>query len=149
VKSIPRWAIFVLAVYAAGVLLTLGFQTYIRLGQCAGFRVCTISISKSVVWSTVWPAYWPVYAAGFINHPGFTRQEAMARLKNDIQADQIEIVRRQFPCRSPDLHLFGYRFRIVEKEDVAEGEVCWNFSSQKWTWHILPEYRLLHLNLRH
>jgi hypothetical protein len=86
VKSIPRWAIFVLAVYAVAALLTLGFQTYIRLDQCSGFRACTISIAKGVVWSTVWPAYWPVYAAGFIGHPG---QQALARLKADIQADQI------------------------------------------------------------
>jgi hypothetical protein len=106
-RSIPRWAIYVLAVYATAALLTFGFQTYIRLDQCSGFRACTISIAKGVVWSTVWPAYWPVYVAGFINHPGFTRQEAMARLKNDIRADRIEIVHRQFPCRSPDLHFFA------------------------------------------
>jgi hypothetical protein len=145
VKSIPRWAIFVFIVYAVAALLTLGYQTYIRLDQCAGLRACAISIAKGVIWSTVWPAYWPVYAAGFIGHPG---QEAIAHLKNDIRADQIGIVHRRFPCRSPDLHFFGYRFRVIVKQDVAEGEVCWDFSTRKWTWRILPQYPLSRLNPR-
>jgi hypothetical protein len=136
-KFLPRWAIFLVAGYAGLGLLTLVFQTYIRLDQCSSSRACAINIAKGVVWSTIWPAYWPVYAAGL--HPG---QEAMARLKNDIQADQIGIVHRRFPCRSPNLHFFGYRFRIIIKDAFAEGEVCWDFSSRKWSWRILPEYPL-------
>lgn len=145
-KSLPRLAIFLIGMYTGLGLLTLGFQTYVRLEQCSGARACAASIAKAVVWSAVWPAYWPVYGAGFFGQPGFTRQEAMARLENDIQADRMEIVHRRFPCRSPDLHFFGYRFRIVVKGDVGEGEICWNFSTAKWTWRILPEYRLSHLN---
>jgi len=140
-KSIPRWVILLIAIYAGIGLLTLGFQTFLRLDQCSGSRACAISIAKGVVWSAVWPAYWPVYAAGL--HPG---EEAIARLKNDIQADQIGIVHRRFPCRSPDVHFFGYRFRIIVKGGVAEGEVCWNFSTRKWTWRILPTYSLSRLN---
>jgi len=140
-KSIPRWVILLIAIYAGIGLLTLGFQTFLRLDQCSGSRACAIRIAKGVVWSAVWPAYWPVYAAGL--HPG---EEAIARLKNDIQADQIGIVHRRFPCRSPDVHFFGYRFRIIVKGDVAEGEVCWNFSTRKWTWRILPTYSLSRLN---
>src|SRR5690349_2978187 len=138
-KSIPRWAIL-LGMYAGAALLTLGFQTYVRLDQCSGSRACAISIAKGVVWSTVWPAYWPVYAAGF------TRQGAMARLTNDIPADRIEIVHRRFPCRSPDLHFFGYRFRVTVKNDFGEGDVCLELSTRRWTWRILPEYRLSRLN---
>jgi hypothetical protein len=141
-KSIPRWAMFLLGIYAGAALLTLGFQIYVRLYQCSGYSACAISIAKGAAWSVIWPASWPVYATGFIRHPGFTRQEAIARLKNDIPADRIELVHRKFLCHSAGLHAFGYRFRIVVKQDVAEGEVCWNFSAQKWTWRILPEYRL-------
>jgi hypothetical protein len=142
-KSIPRWAILAIAIYVLVGLLTLGFLTYVRLDQCSGARACVTSVAKAVVWSSVWPAYWPVYAAGFIPHP---RQEARAHLKNDIQADLVGIVHRRFPCRSPGLRFFGYRFRVIVKQDVADGEVCWDFSTRKWTWRILPEYPLSRLN---
>jgi hypothetical protein len=65
IKSIPRWAIFVLGMYAGAALLTLAFQTYVRLEQCFSARACAISVAKGAAWSTVWPASWPVYAAGF------------------------------------------------------------------------------------
>jgi hypothetical protein len=68
-RSIPRWAIFVLGMYVGAGLLTLGFQTYVRLDQCFGLRPCAISVAKGVVWATVWPASWPVFAAGFKRTP--------------------------------------------------------------------------------
>jgi hypothetical protein len=64
-KPISRRAIFLLGMYAGAALLTLGYQTYIRLDQCFGYPTCAASVAKGVVWSAVWPAYWPVYAAGF------------------------------------------------------------------------------------
>jgi hypothetical protein len=142
-RSIPRWAIFVVGMYAGAALLTLGFQTYVRLEQCSGYTACTASVAKGVVWSAIWPASWPVYAAGFIRHPS---QEAMARLKNDIQADRIGIVHRRFPCRSPDLHFFGYRFRVIVGKDFGEGDICLNLSTGRWSWRILPGYPLSRLN---
>jgi len=63
-KSIPRWAILLLGMYAGAGLLTLGFQTYVRLDQCSGYTPCTISIAKGVAWSALWPASWPVYVVG-------------------------------------------------------------------------------------
>jgi hypothetical protein len=64
IKSLPRWAIFALGMYAGAALLTLGFQTYVRLEQCSGYRACTISVVKGAVWSTIWPASWPVFVSG-------------------------------------------------------------------------------------
>ena len=77
-----------------------------------------------------------------------TPQEAMLRLKNDLPADSIEIIHARFPCRSPEVHFFGYRFRILVNKEVAYGDVCWNLSSGKWSWYILPEYTLARLNAR-
>lgn len=77
---------------------------------------------------------------------GCKREEAIARLKNDIPLGYIRIVHARFPCRSPALHLFGYRFQIYLQDEVGEGNICWSFSSRQWTWQILPEYRLSRLN---
>ena len=44
---------------------------------------------------------------------GCTRQEATARLNNDIPVDTLQIIHARFPCRWPDLHFFGYRFRVT------------------------------------
>src|SRR5262249_43448939 len=63
-QRIPRWAVFVIGTYAGVGLLTLVFQTYVRLDGCSGYPACTISIAKGVVWSAVWPAYWIVYETG-------------------------------------------------------------------------------------
>jgi hypothetical protein len=71
-----------------------------------------------------------------------------ARLKNDISLGYIRILHPRFPCRSPALHLFGYRFQIYLQGEVGEGNVCWSFSSRQWTWQILPEYGLSRLNTR-
>jgi hypothetical protein len=64
-QSIPRQAVFLLGMYAGAALLTLGFQSYVRLEQCSGYTACTVSLAKGIVWSIAWPASWPVYAAGF------------------------------------------------------------------------------------
>jgi hypothetical protein len=64
-QPMPRWAIFVIGMYAGAALLTLGFQSYVRLDQCSGAAPCAISLAKGAVWSTIWPVSWPVYAAGF------------------------------------------------------------------------------------
>ena len=79
---------------------------------------------------------------------GCTRDEATARLKNDIQPDHVEIIHARFPCRSPDIHFFGYRFRIFVKGATSLGDICWNFSAREWTWQILPDSPLSHLNSR-
>jgi hypothetical protein len=79
---------------------------------------------------------------------GCTRDEATARLKNDIKPDSVEIVHARFPCRSPDIHFFGYRFRVFVKEEDSLGDICWDFSAREWTWQILPDSRLSHLNSR-
>ena len=60
----PRWAIFVVGMYVGAALLTLGFQTWLRLNQCSGLQPCAVSLAKGAVWSTIWPGSWPVYAAG-------------------------------------------------------------------------------------
>ena len=51
-------------------------------------------------------------------------------------------------CRPPDMHFFGYRFRIGLKGEYAFGDICWDASAQKWTWQILPDYPLSRLNIR-
>jgi hypothetical protein len=60
----PHWAIFVVGMYVGAAVVTLGFQTYVRLDHCSGYRSCTLSLAKGVVWSAIWPASWPVYVAG-------------------------------------------------------------------------------------
>jgi hypothetical protein len=79
---------------------------------------------------------------------GCTREEAIASLKTDLQADEFDIIHARFPCRSPDIHFFGYRFRIRVEKEWAEGEVCWDASTREWTWRILPQYSLSRLNIR-
>jgi hypothetical protein len=79
---------------------------------------------------------------------GCSREEATARLKGDLPLDTIDIIHARFPCRSPDLHFFGYRFRISIKGEFSEGEICWNFSSGQWSWRILPGQPLSRLNPR-
>jgi hypothetical protein len=77
---------------------------------------------------------------------GCTREEAETRLKHDIHADSIYIVHARFPCRSPDLHFFGYRFRVLMQEEHGDGDICWDFSARQWSWRVLPEYSLSRLN---
>jgi hypothetical protein len=79
---------------------------------------------------------------------GCTREEATARIREELQPENLEIVHARFPCRSPDLHFFAYRFRIKVKGEWADGDICWDISARKWTWQILPEYSLSRLNIR-
>src|SRR5262245_24510952 len=86
-------------------------------------------------------------AAALLILSGCTREEAIAKLKADLQADEFEIIHARFPCRSPDMHFFGYRFRIRVEKEYADGDVCWDVSTREWTWRILPQYPLSHLNI--
>jgi hypothetical protein len=79
---------------------------------------------------------------------GCNQDAATARLANDIQPDKVEIIHARFPCRSPEMHFFGYRFRILVKTEMALGDICWDPLAKEWTWQILPEYGLSRLNLR-
>jgi hypothetical protein len=63
---------------------------------------------------------------------GCTREEATASLRAELQVDEFEIIHARFPCRSPDMHFFGYRFRIGLKGEYAFGDICWDASAQKW-----------------
>jgi hypothetical protein len=67
---------FVFGLYVAIVCLTLAFQTYIRLPQCAGTTTCAVSLGKGAIWSAAWPAYWGIFAYGWVN--------------SDEQADQAQ-----------------------------------------------------------
>ena len=51
----PRWIVFVIGVYLGAALVTFGFQSYVRLHQCAGIGVCTVSLVKGTAWSAAWP----------------------------------------------------------------------------------------------
>jgi hypothetical protein len=75
-----------------------------------------------------------------------TQEEATNRLREDLHPDQLTIVHARFPCKSPDWHLFGYRFRMHVKEEIGFGDICWDFAAQKWSWQILPDYSLSRLN---
>jgi|SRR5207302_4392375 len=59
--------------------------------------------------------------AAFLLLSGCTREEATARVKDDILADSFGIIHARFPCRSSGLHFFGYRFRVKVKGEFGEG----------------------------
>jgi hypothetical protein len=71
---------------------------------------------------------------------GCSRQEAAARLKQDLAADSVDIIHARFPCRAPGLHFL--------KGEFSDGDVCWNFSTRQWSWRILPGQSLSRLNPR-
>ena len=58
-SRVPGW-------YIVLGLLTLAFQIYIRLDECAGAAGCSLSLAKAVVWSVVWPLSWQVYYWGTV-----------------------------------------------------------------------------------
>src|ERR1700747_1870570 len=66
----------------------------------------------------------------FLALSGCTRGEARARFQDGIHA-------ARFPCHSPDLHFFGYRFRVVLKGEYGDGDMCWNMSTRQWSLRIL------------
>jgi len=74
----------------------------------------------------------------FLALGGCTREEARARLQDDIHADTVDIIHARFPCHSPDLHFFGYRFRVIQKGEYGDGDICWNMSTHQWSWRFLP-----------
>jgi hypothetical protein len=82
----------------------------------------------------------------FLILSGCSREDATARLKRDLPVDIIEIIHARFPCRSPELHFFGYRFRAGSQGELSEGDICWNFSTRQWSWRILPGQSLSRLN---
>jgi hypothetical protein len=84
----------------------------------------------------------------FLILSGCGREEATARLKDDLPVDTIDIIHARFPCHSPELHFFGYRFRIGLKGEFSDGDICWNFSTRQWSWRILPQQSLSRLNPR-
>ena len=79
---------------------------------------------------------------------GCTSEEATAHLKADVPVDNVQIIHMRFPCRSPDLHFFGYRFRVILKGEFGDGDICWNLSTRQWSWRILPGQSLSRLNPR-
>jgi hypothetical protein len=79
---------------------------------------------------------------------GCNQDDATARLANDIHPDKVEIIHARFPCRSPEIHFFGYRFRVYVRTEMALGDICWDPLAKEWTWQILPEYGLSRLNPR-
>jgi hypothetical protein len=79
---------------------------------------------------------------------GCTHEEARTRLQDDIQADTIDIIHARFPCRSPDLHFFDYRFRVILKGEFGDGDICWNMSTRQWSWRILAGQSLSRLSPR-
>jgi hypothetical protein len=89
-----------------------------------------------------------VLFAALLTLSGGTQEEATASLRGELQVDEFEIIHARFPCRSPDMHFFAYRFRIALKGEYAYGDICWNASSRQWTWQILPKYPLSRLNIR-
>jgi hypothetical protein len=50
-RPMPRWAIFIVGMYAGAAVVTLGFQTYVRLDHCSGYRACAVSLAKGAMWS--------------------------------------------------------------------------------------------------
>src|SRR5262245_47050156 len=94
-----------------------------------------------------------ILLAMFLILAGCSQEEAIGRLKRDLPVDSIEIVHARFPCRSPEMHLFGYRFRAwskkefeSSKKEFALGDICWNSLTREWTWRMLPEYQQWLLN---
>jgi hypothetical protein len=75
---------------------------------------------------------------------GCSREDAVEHLKKELPVDTIYIVHTRFPCRSPDLHFFGYRFNAVllKQREAGYGDICWDFSRRQWTWQMLPDSSL-------
>ena len=56
-KSITKW---LLSVYVAGAIITMGFQIYYRYPACSVAGECGLALAKGVVWSAIWPTYWVI-----------------------------------------------------------------------------------------
>jgi hypothetical protein len=77
-QPMPRWAIFVVGMYVGAAMVTLGFQTWVRLDQCPSVAPCAVSLAKGVVWSAIWPASWAVYVAGLKRTGSLVRPPQLA-----------------------------------------------------------------------
>jgi hypothetical protein len=87
--------------------------------------------------------------AVFLISGGCSRDDALEHLRKEVPVDTIQIVHARFPCRSPDLHLFGYRFGVsLQQKENGYGDICWDFATRQWTWQILPDSSLSRLNPR-
>ena len=121
-------------------------ETFTPRGGCTPIVVC-MSVGREIAprinaWSVI------ATLVGALILGGCNQEEATARLANDIHPDKVEIIHARFPCRSPEIHFFGYRFRILVKTEMALGDICWDPLAKEWTWQILPEYGLSRLNPR-
>jgi predicted benzoate:H+ symporter BenE len=56
-RSIVKW---VVGLYIALAIITVGFQIYYRYPVCSAAAECGLSMAKGVVWSAIWPAYWAI-----------------------------------------------------------------------------------------
>lgn len=56
-KSIVKW---IIGIYLALAVITVGFQIYYRYPICTVATTCGVSMVKGVVWSAIWPAYWAI-----------------------------------------------------------------------------------------
>jgi hypothetical protein len=56
----PRWELFLLGMYSGVALVTLGFQTWVRLDEYSETNRLAVSLAKGAVWSAIWPASWLV-----------------------------------------------------------------------------------------
>jgi hypothetical protein len=63
-RSMTKNANVILRVYAVIAALTLIFQIFVRVQQCAHTGGCAISVAKGFAWSVVWPAAWVAYLKG-------------------------------------------------------------------------------------
>ena len=61
--------------------------------------------------------------AAFLILSACTREEATTRLKDNLPVEELRIIHARFPCWSPDLHFFGYRFRVTLKGESGDGDI--------------------------
>lgn len=54
-RSLVKWLV---GLYIALAIITMGFQIYYRYPNCTAASGCGLSMAKGVIWSAIWPAYW-------------------------------------------------------------------------------------------
>jgi hypothetical protein len=86
--------------------------------------------------------------AVFVAVSGCSREDAVEHLKKELPVDSIQIIHTRFPCWSPDLHVFGYRFNaiLLQQREAGYGDICWSFSTRQWSWQMLPDSSLARFN---
>src|ERR1039458_619239 len=124
----------VFGLYVGIACLTLVFQAYIRMSQCAGTAACTLSIGKGAIWSAAWPASWAVFAYGRVNGGEHAALEAGQAAKGAVDAEwylsQYPDVRAavqsgQFKSAEEHYRTIGFkekRLPTKPKVDVNGGE---------------------------